>query len=136
MVDGDEARLRQVTANLLANARVHTPEGTSVHVRVRSTPEGAQLEVSDSGPGVAPDDAQHVFERFYRADPARSRSGGGTGLGLSIVAAIAAAHGGHASLDTEPGAGTTVRIDLPRAPVTRTSQQSPIPITDPKDQNE
>jgi two-component system OmpR family sensor kinase len=85
-----------------------------------------------------------VFERFYRADPARSRSGGGTGLGLSIVAAIAAAHGGRASLDTTPGSGTTFRVDLPctatpagaAGAATETSQPPPIPITDPKDQNE
>ena len=135
-VAGDEARLRQVTANLLANARVHTPEGTLVHVRVRSTPEGAELQVADNGPGLATDDATRVFERFYRADPARSRVGGGTGLGLSIVAAIAAAHGGRASLDTGPGRGATFRVELPRAPVTAASQESPITNTDQRDQNE
>jgi two-component system OmpR family sensor kinase len=150
LVTGDEARLRQVTSNLLANARVHTPPGTSVHVAVRSTSDGVRLEVADNGPGLSPEDAKHVFERFYRADPARARSAGGTGLGLSIVAAIAAAHGGRASLETAPGAGTTFRVDLPpparaaadapaSAPAdgaTEISQPSPIPITDPKDQNE
>jgi two-component system OmpR family sensor kinase len=113
-VTGDEARLRQVTANLLTNARAHTPEGTRVHVRVRSTPEGAEIEVADDGPGLAPDEAARVFERFYRADPARTRSrGGSSGLGLSIVAAIASAHGGRATLDTAPGQGATFRVALP-----------------------
>jgi len=147
-VTGDEARLRQVTANLLANARVHTPEGTRVHVRVRSTPDGAQLEVADEGPGLAPEEAAHAFERFYRADPSRARAGGGTGLGLSIVAAIAAAHGGQATLDTGPGRGATFRVDLPAeprveptavgqpAPLSASTQQPPITITDQRDQNE
>ena len=144
-VTGDEARLRQVTANLLANARVHTPEGTRVHVRVRSTQEGAQLEVADEGPGLEADEAARAFERFYRADPARARAGGGSGLGLSIVAAIAAAHGGRATLDTGPGRGATFRVELPRVapppveaptPLTASTQESPTTITDLRDQNE
>lgn len=144
-VTGDEARLRQVTANLLANARVHTPEGTRVHVRVLSTDDGAQLEVADEGPGLAPDEAAHAFERFYRADPARARAGGGSGLGLSIVAAIAAAHGGRATLDTGPGHGACFRVELPRgepprgeppAPLTASTHSTPTTITDERDQND
>jgi two-component system OmpR family sensor kinase len=136
-VTGDEARLRQVTANLLTNARAHTPEGTRVHVRVRSTPEGAEIEVADDGPGLAPDEAARVFERFYRADPARTRSrGGSSGLGLSIVAAIASAHGGRATLDTAPGQGATFRVALPSCSRPATPQDPPIPTTDPKDKNE
>ena len=144
-VIGDEARLRQVTANLLANARVHTPEGTRVRVRVRSSEEGAELEVADEGPGLAPDEAAHAFERFYRADPARARAGGGTGLGLSIVAAIAAAHGGRATLDTGPGHGACFRVELPRgepprgeppAPLTASTHSTPTTITDERDQND
>jgi len=104
-----------VAANLLSNAQVHTPAGTPVRVRVVAAGDRARLEVSDEGPGLAPEVAEKVFERFYRADKARSRSTGGAGLGLSIVAAIAEAHGGSASLDPpvpdRPGA--TFVVDLP-----------------------
>lgn len=110
---GDEQRLRQVLANLLGNAMVHTPPETAVEVRARREGERAVLEVSDDGPGMEPDVAARAFERFYRADPARSRHRGGSGLGLSIVDAIVRAHGGSATLDTAPGRGTTVRIELP-----------------------
>ena len=83
---------------------------------VATEPGWAVLSVSDQGPGLAPQDAQRVFERFYRADSARTRSRrGGTGLGLSIVAALTAAHGGTAELDTAPGSGATFRIRLPLA---------------------
>ncbi|MGH9073600.1 MAG: sensor histidine kinase, partial [Acidimicrobiales bacterium] len=88
---GDEARLRQVAANLLANAHHHTPPGTPVRVGARTVGDRAVLEVADDGPGLDPDQAARVFERFYRADTSRSRSRGGAGLGLSIVAAIARA---------------------------------------------
>ena len=73
----------------------------------------AVIEVKDSGPGMSPEDAARVFERFYRADASRSRASGGVGLGLSIVAAVAEAHGGTASASSEPGVGTTFRITLP-----------------------
>jgi two-component system OmpR family sensor kinase len=113
VITGDEARLRQVAANLLGNARVHTPDGTPVHVRVQTTSSVALLEVADEGPGLQPHEAERIFERFYRADPSRTRSSGGSGLGLSIVAAIAEAHGGRATVDSAPGRGTTFRIELP-----------------------
>ncbi|MEA2686114.1 MAG: two-component system, OmpR family, sensor kinase, partial [Actinomycetota bacterium] len=115
MVLGDELRLRQVAANLLANAHGHTPPGTSVQVTVTASDGRAVLRVSDDGPGLAPDVAEKVFERFYRVDKARSRATGGVGLGLSIVAAIAEAHGGSARLDP-PSAdrpGATFVVDLP-----------------------
>jgi two-component system OmpR family sensor kinase len=117
VVLGDEARLRQVLGNLMTNALTHTPAGTPVTVGVATEPGWAVLSVSDKGPGLAPEDAQRVFERFYRADSARTRSAsrGGTGLGLSIVAALTAAHGGTAELDTAPGAGAVFRIRLPLA---------------------
>ena len=115
MVLGDELRLRQVAANLLSNAQVHTPPGTAVRVRVTAVGDRARLEVSDDGPGLAPDAAERVFERFFRVDKARSRATGGAGLGLSIVAAIAEVHGGSARL--EPPApdrpGATFVVELP-----------------------
>jgi two-component system OmpR family sensor kinase len=119
IVPGDELRLRQVLDNLINNALRHTSAGTPVAVRVgtfrRRGARMAVLEVSDSGPGLSPDHARRVFERFYRVDPARSRSRGGTGLGLAIVAAIVAAHGGTVEVDTVPGQGATFRVLLPAA---------------------
>jgi two-component system, OmpR family, sensor kinase len=115
VVSGDENRLRQVLANLLENARSHTPPGTPIHVRVGDSGADAVIEVIDQGPGMSADDAARAFERFYRADPSRARESGGAGLGLAIVAAITEAHGGHAEVQTEPGAGATFRIWLPRA---------------------
>src|SRR5205823_347894 len=91
IVAGDEPRLRQVFGNLLTNALTHTPPETPVTVRVAPDGDSAVLlEVADRGPGMTPDHAARVFERFYRADPSRARQTGGTGLGLAIVAAIVA----------------------------------------------
>ena len=112
---GDADRLRQVVTNLVGNARVHTPPGTPVEVRTFREGERAVLEVADEGPGMAPDVVERAFERFYRADPARSRHQGGTGLGLAIVKATVDAHGGTVSLRSAPGRGTTVRVELPTA---------------------
>jgi two-component system, OmpR family, sensor kinase len=113
LVLGDEARLRQVTGNLVSNALTHTPPGTPVTVTVGSSDGQAVLAVTDAGPGLSEQEAARVFERFYRADPSRTRSGGGTGLGLSIVAALVAAHGGTVDVETEPGRGSTFRVRLP-----------------------
>jgi two-component system OmpR family sensor kinase len=126
VVRGDEARLHQVVANLVGNALVHTPPGTPVELRVQREGDHGVLEVVDHGPGIAPDVADHAFERFYRADPSRSRHRGGSGLGLSIVDAIVTAHGGAVGLtsSTPPGSadsdgatmpGTTARVLLPLA---------------------
>jgi two-component system OmpR family sensor kinase len=114
-VMGDEARLRQVVGNLVNNAMLHTPVGTPVEVRVRAESGEAVLEVADKGPGLPADQAERVFERFYRADPARGRVSGGTGLGLAIVAAIVAAHGGRVEVQTSVGVGTTFRVLFPQA---------------------
>jgi two-component system OmpR family sensor kinase len=125
VISGDDARLRQVAGNLLNNARVHTPAGSGVHVRVRAHDGQAILEVADEGPGLPPGEENKVFERFYRADSARARTapsgppgngsnGGGTGLGLSIVAAIVAAHGGTVHAGTPPsGHGAYFMVALP-----------------------
>ena len=118
-VPGDEARLRQVLANLLQNANRHTPPDTPVHVRVVETDDEAVIEVADEGPGMPSDDTSRVFERFWRADPSRTRASGGAGLGLAIVAAIADAHGGRAEVKSAAGIGSTFRVHLPRTvPVT------------------
>jgi len=115
VVQGDESRLTQVVANLLANARVHTPPGTPVRVRLAVSGDRAVLEVADDGPGLGPEPSR-VFERFYRADPSRARARGGAGLGLSIVAAVSEAHGGRATAGASPSGGALVRIELPLAP--------------------
>jgi two-component system OmpR family sensor kinase len=100
---GDDARLHQVLANLLANARVHTPAGTTVQVRVRSVAGTATVEVVDDGPGIPADLLPAVFDRFARGDSSRGRSAGGTGLGLAIVAGVVGAHGGQVNVTSEPG---------------------------------
>ena len=115
IVDGDEYRLRQVLGNLLGNALVHTPAGTPLHVAVRRDGDRALIEVRDEGPGMPTEVAANAFERFYRADASRSRAHGGAGLGLSIAHAIVVAHGGTATIESAPGAGTTVRVVLPLA---------------------
>lgn len=112
---GDDDRLRQVLANLVANALVHTPVGTPVRIATYLDGADAVLEVHDAGPGMPDAVAGHAFERFYRGDPSRNRSRGGSGLGLAIVEAIITAHGGHVDLRSTPGEGTTVRIALPAA---------------------
>ena len=99
---------------------MHTPPRSAVHVRVLAEGTEAVLRVEDEGPGIPPEDAERVFERFYRADPSRSRESGGAGLGLSIVAAVAEAHGGAARVEpsSEGGARFELRLPLaePRAP--------------------
>jgi two-component system OmpR family sensor kinase len=115
VVRGDEARLRQVVGNLVTNALTHTPVGAKVTVRLSEEPGVVVLAVSDEGPGLAPGDAERVFERFYRADASRTRAAGGTGLGLSIVASLVAAHGGRVDLTTAPGEGATFAVRLPRS---------------------
>ena len=112
-VHGDQARLRQVFDNLLSNVRSHTPAGTHVIVDLTRNGDSAVAEVSDDGPGISDAEAARVFERFYRADPSRSRRSGGAGLGLSIVEAIITAHGGSVELTHSDSGGTTVRFSIP-----------------------
>jgi two-component system OmpR family sensor kinase len=131
LVLGDEVRLRQVIGNLMSNAMTHTPDGTPIDVRLGSGlidtapgfPGGPAraipaviLDVADQGDGLTPEQAQRVFERFYRADQARNRKSGGSGLGLAIVSALVSAHGGTATVQSVPGQGATFRITLPLAP--------------------
>lgn len=135
-VVADEPRIRQVLANLLANVREHTAPATPVLLRLARAGHGAVIEVTDAGPGMNPDDAALAFDRFHRG----ARNGGsgidgtdgtagGAGLGLSIVQAIAAAHGGQATLESAPGRGTKVRIWLPGLPAR--AQMPPPPDRSP-----
>ncbi|MFI9720818.1 sensor histidine kinase [Streptomyces sp. NPDC052396] len=115
-VHGDEARLRQVVTNLVGNAVAHTPPGTPVRIGVGSDGGEGLLEVADQGPGLAPEQAARVFERFYRADASRCRGrGGGSGLGLAIVSALVEAHQGRVELRTAPGQGALFRVRIPLA---------------------
>src|SRR5690349_20704268 len=125
LVIGDEPRLRQVIGNLMSNALTHTPDGTPIEVsigsgtvdpRVPDSPPAVTFDVTDHGPGMTPEQAHRVFERFYRTDQARTRATGGSGLGLAIVSALVAAHGGVASVRTAPNKGATFRIALPLDP--------------------
>lgn len=125
---GDAGALRQLVGNLLTNARVHTPPDTPVEIRLRPIPPtatvvvdaaaapsglGAVLDVVDRGPGLPPEVAEHVFDRFYRAPESRASGRGGSGLGLSIVAATARAHGGLVEVTSIVGTGTAFRVLLP-----------------------
>lgn len=114
LVRGDDLRLRQVLSNLTTNAIRHTPTGTTIEVGLRSAGDFVEMTVRDDGPGMTQEQVERVFERFYRADKARSRSAGGTGLGLAIVAALVAAHSGEITAVSAPGEGAefTVRLRL------------------------
>jgi two-component system OmpR family sensor kinase len=121
-VVGDEARLRQVMANLLTNALRYTPPGTPIEiatgvVSVIDDRKDSVIEVRDHGPGISEDEAARVFERFYRADSSRHRETGGTGLGLAIVAALVAQHDGTVRLRETEGGGATMSIRIPYQPL-------------------
>jgi two-component system OmpR family sensor kinase len=113
---GDEQRLRQVVGNLLQNAIRHTRAGTPITVKAGRRDGEVLLSVIDEGPGIAPEHLVHIFERFYRADPSRTRESGGAGLGLSIVASIVDSLGGKATATSTIGEGTTFAVTLPSAP--------------------
>ncbi len=115
-VIGDASRLRQVIDNLLANVRAHTPPGTNTVVHLATSGPDAIVSVADDGPGLSDDQAGQVFERFYRADTARTRDRGGAGLGLAIVAGIVGAHRGSVWVTGTPGGGATFTLRLPAAP--------------------
>ncbi len=137
LVEGDEPRLRQVIGNLVNNALTHTPPDTPVRVKIASgtliPPHGfvtgqegsasaevpvpaVVLDVEDDGPGMTTEQAQRVFERFYRADQARNRASGGSGLGLAIVHGLVTAHGGTVTVRTAPGRGADFQVKLPLSP--------------------
>lgn len=111
---GDEPRIHQVIANLLANARAHTPAGTEINVSVSRDADGVRISVADNGPGLSEEDQKKIFERFYRADSSRVRvDGEGSGLGLSIVDAVMGAHGGTVTVQSELGKGATFTLFFP-----------------------
>lgn len=110
---GDADRLRQMLVNLVNNAIQYTPDGGHVDLSLECQADQAQITVSDTGQGIAPEDLPHIYDRFYRTDKARSRAVGGTGLGLSIVKWVVDAHGGEIDVESEPGTGTTFRVRLP-----------------------
>ena len=112
-VVGNAEQVRRVVDNLLRNAVVHTPEGTPIEVSLAAEDEEAVLRVRDHGPGIAADDPQAVFERFWRSSSSRGREDGGAGLGLAIVAAIAHAHGGSVEAANPPGGGAEFTLRLP-----------------------
>ena len=112
---GDQHRIHQVIANLLANARTHTPVGTPITVSIAQSSDGVRIAVADAGPGLSAEDQKRIFERFYRADSSRVRiEGEGSGLGLSIVDAVMKAHGGTVSVNSEMGKGSTFTLFFPQ----------------------
>jgi two-component system OmpR family sensor kinase len=111
-VVGDAARLQQVLRNLVGNAVQHTPAHTAVRVEIGTVGDRVRVRVVDNGPGIAPEDLPRIFERFWRAEASRSRAYGGSGLGLAIVEAIIHAHHGRLSVESSPGVGTTVTVEL------------------------
>lgn len=115
VVIGDQSRLRQILANLLTNALAHTPATSPIEVAVRARNDRVDVSVSDSGPGMAPDVQAKVFDRFYRADPSRTRDHGGSGLGLAIVKSLTEAHGGTVTCTSDPATGTTFTVRFPLA---------------------
>jgi two-component system OmpR family sensor kinase len=118
-VVGDRDQLLRAISNLVTNAAVHTAEDRPIAVRAfvdPDAPDGTTIQVIDGGPGLPAEQAARVFERFWRADKARSRARGGTGLGMSIVAAIVRSHGGTVRFDSDVDRGSTVTVWLPSQP--------------------
>ena len=116
LVEGDAGRLTQLLINLLDNALAHAPPDGRITVRLSPSRAHVVMEVEDTGPGIAPEHLPRLFERFYRADPARARESGGTGLGLAIVKEIAEAHGGTVGVESTLGKGSVFTITLPSYP--------------------
>jgi heavy metal sensor kinase len=121
-IEGDRSRLQQVIVNLVDNAIKYTQEGGEIRVNVRQDTNLAILEVSDNGAGIPGDALPHVFERFFRADKARSRDLGGAGLGLAIVKSICIAHGAEISVSSQEGRGTCFTVELPALAVVNRMQ--------------
>lgn len=112
-IPGDAYKLRRLLSNLIDNAIKYTPDGGTITLSLRHEGGQARLDVADTGIGIPPEQIPHIFNRFYRIDKARARATGGSGLGLAIVKAIAQQHGGHVSVESEPGRGSTFTVWLP-----------------------
>jgi two-component system heavy metal sensor histidine kinase CusS len=112
-LQADPILLQRAVSNLVSNAIQHTPEGGMVELCVRDTARGVQVSVSNTGPGIAPEHMNHIFGRYYRADPARSASSHSAGLGLAIVRAIMTLHGGAIEAHSTPGERTTFLLQFP-----------------------
>lgn len=124
-VKGDRDALTQIVANLLANVRSHTPDGTRTRIDTRRVADNVVITVADDGPGVPADHLPHVFDRFYRAEDSRHRSGGGSGLGLAIVAGLAEGMGGSAEAAASPSGGLAISVQLPATDNGLDEQESP-----------
>jgi len=112
----DPVRVGQVVANLVGNAIKFTARGGRIHVTVAATLDGARIEVTDTGVGIAPDELPRIFERFYRGTRASEARGSGSGLGLAIVRSIVEMHGGSVSVESRLGSGSTFTVNLPHSP--------------------
>ena len=112
-ISADPGRLIQVLSNLVDNALLYTPDGGCVKMSARVVAESLEVRVQDSGPGIAEDELERVFERFYRSDPSRQRNAGGSGLGLAIAKSIVEKHDGRIWAESRPGEGTTIVVHLP-----------------------
>ncbi len=134
VVLGAESRLRQVVDNLLTNARVHTPPGTPIDVRLAGEDAEAVLEVADEGPGVPAEEAEKIFERFHRTDQSRTRRQGGVGLGLAIVRSLVEAYGGAVEYRPRPGGGSVFRVVLPLPSTEEPADARPKKTTTPAEQ--
>ncbi|HKO85317.1 MAG TPA: HAMP domain-containing sensor histidine kinase [Actinomycetota bacterium] len=132
-VTGDRDALKRAVANLLENAVRLAPEGSRIRLATGSEGDRAWVAVADEGPGIAPEDQPHVFDRFWRADKARSRADGGTGLGLAIVRQIAESHGGRVRLQSKVGVGSSFVIWLPVASDTSEPPSKPPASSAPSD---